>query len=391
MLYLDNNATTPVDPAAVEAMLPFLRESFGNPSSGYALGREAKKAVAVAREQVAALLGASPEEIVFTSCGTEADNSAIESALGLYPERRHLVTAATEHDAVINYCTDLRDSKGYEMTVLGVDSGGRIDLGELEEAIRPGETALVSLMWGNNETGVLAPVPEAAAIADAKGVLFHTDAVQAAGKIAMSLEETKVHYLAISGHKLHAPKGVGVLYLKKSVRFKPLFLGGDQESKRRAGTENVPYIVALGVAAEKARKHLAASASSSEGDSIRLLRDRFEAELHRRIDGFYINGDLEHRTPNTSNLRFDGVDSDAIIILLDQKGICCSAGSACTTGALKPSHVLTAMGLSPQQARESLRFSFSRFNTEAELDEALVVLDAVVRKVRELRPAGVVG
>lgn len=388
MIYLDNNATTPVDPLAVEAMLPFLRESFGNPSSGYAIGREAKKAVAGAREQVAALLGAQPDEIIFTSCGTEADNTAIESAIRAYPQRRHLVIAATEHDAVINYCSELEASRGYEVTVIGVDSGGRIDLSELESAIRPNETALVSLMWGNNETGVLHPIAEASAIAESKGVLFHTDAVQATGKVPINLSKLPVHYLAISGHKLHAPKGVGVLYVKKNVRFQPLLIGGGQEGRRRAGTENVPYLVALGVAAESARQHLERHATSA--DPVRKLRDRFEAEIVRRVDGVQINGDPVHRAPNTSNIRIDGVDAAGAIILLDQRGICCSAGSACTTGALKPSHVLTAMGIPAQQARESLRISFSRFNTEAELDAALAALEATVAKLRSLRPSGVV-
>lgn len=390
MIYLDNNATTPVDPEAVEAMLPFLRGSFGNPSSGYALGKAARNAVAAAREQVAALLGAHPEEIVFTSCGTESDNAAIESAVRAYPERRHVVTAATEHDAVINYCAELRQSRGYEVTVLGVDSGGRIDLDELRAAVRPGATALVSLMWGNNETGVLGPVAEAAAIAESNGVLFHTDAVQAAGKVAMRLADLPVHYLAISGHKLHAPKGVGVLYVKRNVRFKPLLIGGGQEQKRRAGTENVPHIVGLGVAADNARKHLEAHRADPLHDPILLLRDRFESELQRRLDGVHVHGDTEHRAPNTSNLRIDGVDSAGVLILLDQMGVCCSAGSACATGALKPSHVLTAMGITGEQARESLRFSFSRFNTGAELDQALDAIESVVAKLRSLRPAGVV-
>jgi cysteine desulfurase len=389
MIYLDNNATTPVDAQAVEAMLPFLRESFGNPSSGYAIGREAKKAVAAAREQVAALLGAQPDEIIFTSCGTESDNTAIESAIRAYPERRHLVIAATEHDAVINYCSELEASRGYEVTVLGVDSGGRIDLSELEAAIRPNETALVSLMWGNNETGVLHPIAEASAMTESKGVLFHTDAVQATGKVPMNLSQLSVHYLAISGHKLHAPKGVGVLYVKKNVRFQPLLIGGGQEGRRRAGTENVPYLVALGVAAECARLHLEGHADPAS-DPVRQLRDRFEAEIVRRVEGVHLNGDPVHRAPNTTNIRIDGVDAAGAIILLDQRGICCSAGSACTTGALKPSHVLTAMGVPAQQARESLRISFSRFNTEAELDTALEALEATVAKLRSLRPSGVV-
>lgn len=389
MIYLDNNATTRVDPMAVEAMLPFLHESFGNPSSGYAIGREARKAVKTAREQVAALLGAEPDEIVFTSCGTEADNTAIESAIRAYPERKHLVIAATEHDAVINYCSELEKSRGYEVTKLGVDTGGRINLNELEAAIRPGETALVSLMWGNNETGVIHPIAEAAVIADEKGVLFHTDAVQATGKVTVDLSQSAVHYLAISGHKLHAPKGVGVLYVRKNVRFHPLLIGGGQEGKRRAGTENVPYLVGLGVAAEQAQKHL--EAHSNESDPVRALRDRFEAEICKRIEGININGDSKHRAPNTSNIRIEGIDAAGAIILLDQKGICCSAGSACTTGALHPSHVLTAMGIPAQHARECLRISFSRFNTEAELDTALDEFEAVVSKLRSLRPGGVVG
>ncbi|MGK0188021.1 MAG: cysteine desulfurase [Verrucomicrobiales bacterium] len=385
MIYLDNNATTPVDPEAVEAMLPFLRESFGNPSSGYSIGREAKKAVKTAREQVAALIGADADEIIFSSCGTEADNTAIESAIRAYPDRKHLVIAATEHDAVINYCAELKQSRGYEVTLLGVDAGGLIDLDQLDAAIRPGATALVSLMWGNNETGVLQDIAEAAALAENKGVLFHTDAVQATGKVPIEVSQIPVHYLAISGHKLHAPKGVGVLYVKKNVRFQPLLIGGGQEGKRRAGTENVPYLVGLGVAADRARQHLDAAE-----DHVRQLRDRFEVEIRRRIEGVHINGDPVRRTPNTANIRIEGVDAAGAIILLDQKGICCSAGSACTTGALHPSHVLTAMGIPAHHARECLRISFSRFNTAAELDTALDAIESIVVKLRSLRSGGMV-
>jgi len=385
MIYLDNNATTPLDPAVIEAMLPFLREHFGNPSSGYDAARPVRKAVVTAREQVAALLDCTPEEILFTSCGTEADNAAIFSATQLYPDRKHIITCATEHDAVLNYCAWLEKHHGYDITRLGVTPEGLIRLDELEAALRPGRTALVSLMWGNNETGVLAPIAEAAALTEKAGVLFHTDAVQAGGKIPISLRGGHVHYLALAGHKFHAPKGVGVLFVNHRVAFQPWMLGGGQENNRRAGTENVAGIVALGAAAELARHHMERHAGAP--DPIGGLRDFFEAELTRRVPGVHINGHPVLRTPNTSSLRIDGVEAAAMMVLLDRAGVCVSAGSACHTGSHSVSHVLAAMGLTREQAAQTIRVSLSRFTTREEIDEALGHFVKAAEKVRSLAPA----
>ena len=375
ILYFDNNATTRVDPAVLEAMLPFLTELYGNPSAAYRFGSQVAGAIAKAREQVAALLGCEPTEIVFTSCGTESDNTAIASALQMDPDRRHVVTTAVEHSAIVKQCEALA-KRGYEITRLGVDERGHVDLRELEQAIRS-DTAIVSAMWANNETGVLWPIEEMAAIARAKGVLFHTDAVQAVGKVTINLSESKLNFLSLSGHKLHAPKGVGVLYLNRRTRFNPLLLGGGQENGRRAGTENVAGIVGLGKAAELAMQFLA-----HEDQSVRALRDAFETGVLERIPGTQVNGDRAQRLPNTSSLSFEGVESEGVLLLLDKAGICCSAGSACTAGSIHPSHVLRAMGFSNQRARASLRFSFSRFNTRAEVEEALKVLPGIIHKLR---------
>jgi cysteine desulfurase len=382
MIYLDNNATTPLDPAVLEAMLPFLQGHFANPSSGYGASQPVRKALTRAREQVASLLDCSPEEIVFTSGGTEADNAAIFSATQLYPDRRHIITCATEHDAVLNYCAFLEKHRGYEITRLGVSAEGLPRLEELEAALRPGRTAIVSLMWGNNETGVLGPVAEAAALTEKAGVLFHTDAVQAGGKIPVRLRGGNVHYLALSGHKFHAPKGVGVLYVNHRVAFQPWMLGGGQENSRRAGTENVASIVALGAAAELARLHM-----KSGDDGIGALRDHFEQQLESRVPGVHFNGHRTLRTPNTSSLRIDGVESAAMMVLLDRAGICVSAGSACHTGSHHVSHVLAAMGLTREQAAQTLRVSLSRFTTRAEIDEAAGQFVKAAEKVRSLLPA----
>jgi cysteine desulfurase len=385
MIYLDNNATTPLDPAVLEAMLPFLREHFGNASSGYEAARPVRKALARAREQVAALLGGTPEEILFTSCGTESDNAAIFSATQLYPDRKHIITCLTEHDAVLSYCAWLEKHHGYEITRLGVTPEGRIRLEELEAALRPGRTALVSIMWGNNETGVLGPVAEASALAEKAGVLFHTDAVQAGGKIPISLRDGQVHYLALSGHKFHAPKGVGILYVNHRVAFQPWMLGGGQENRRRAGTENVAGIVAIGAAAEQARLHM--DRHAGRPDPIGELRDYFESELSQRVPDVHFNGAAAPRTPNTSSLRIDGVEAAAMMVLLDRAGICVSAGSACHTGSHSISHVLAAMDLTREQASQTIRVSLSRFTTREEIDSALGQFVKATEKVRSLVPA----
>lgn len=379
LVYLDHNATTPVCPEAWEAMLPFLRENWANPSSGYRFARPARQAVQTAREQVAALLGAAPEEIVFTSGGTESSNAAIRSAVALHPDRRHLVTCATEHDATLRPCEELA-AQGYEVTFLPVDGEGRIDLAAYEAALRPGQTALVSLMWANNETGVIHPIAAAAAMAHARGILFHTDAVQAAGKVPLDLSETRVHCASLSGHKFHAPKGVGVLYVKSGARFHPSQLGGGQEGGRRSGTLNVPGIAAMGAAAEAARSHLAI-----DHGALARHRDQFEAELIRRIPGVHLHAARAPRLPGTSNFRLDGVDAQGAILLLDTQRICVSGGSACATGSIKPSHVLTSMGLGSRPARETLRVSLARTTTAEELDSALNALQTAAAKLRTTR------
>ena len=377
MIYFDNNATTSLDPDVLEAMLPFLRENYGNPSSAYSFGKRVAQAVHHAREQLADLLGCEPSELIFTSCGTESDNSAIQSAIQLDPDRRHLVTSKVEHSAIVKHAETLA-RRGYEVTWLSVNSDGLIDLQELENAIRP-DTAIVSLIWANNETGVLFPIEEAAAICRAKGTLFHTDAVQAVGKIPIDLQKSSIQFLSLSGHKLHAPKGVGALYVNRRTRFNPYLIGGGQENKKRGGTENTASIVGLGVAAELAGVHL-----SEENAQVRALRDTFEEGILKRIPNVQVNGHRTLRLPNTSNLAIEGIDSEGMLMLLDQKGICCSAGSACTAGSLEPSHVLRAMGCSTDRARGSLRFSFSRLNTQEEVRQALEIVPRLVEKLRAM-------
>jgi cysteine desulfurase len=377
MIYLDNNATTQVAPEVLLEMLPFLQEQYGNPSSAYSFGKHAAKAVHTAREQVASLLRCDPSEVIFTSCGTESDNSAIQSALLLDPDRKHLVTSRVEHSAIIKHAEALA-RRGYEVTWLDVDSDGLIDLNDLERAIRE-DTAIVSLMWANNETGTLFPIEEAAEICRSKGTPFHTDAVQAVGKIDIDLRQLPINFLSLSGHKLHAPKGVAALYVSRKTRFTPYLIGGGQENKKRGGTENTASIVALGKAAE-----LASSALQEENSRVKKLRDRFEQELLETVSSVQVNGHRAYRLPNTSSLAIEGIDSEGMLMLLDQRGICCSAGSACTAGSLEPSHVLRAMGYSNERARGSLRFSFSRFNSEKEVDQALHIIPNAIEKLRAM-------
>jgi cysteine desulfurase len=375
IIYLDNNATTALDPAVIEEMLPFLTEFYGNPSSGYAFAAKSRKAVDLARERLAALLGCEPSEIVFTSGGTESNNAVIQSALQFEPRGKHVVTSAVEHSAVLRPCQDL-EKCGCAVTFLGVDRNGNIDLAELEAAIRP-ETALVSMMWANNETGVLFPVEKIAEICRSKGVPLHTDAVQAVGKIPICLRNTAINFLSLSAHKFHGPKGVGALYVNRRTRFSALIAGGGQENGRRGGTENVPSIVGLGKAAELAAKYLA------EGKgSVRSMRDRFEKGILESVSGASVNGAGAPRIPNTSSLSFEGIESPAALLLLDRHGICSSAGSACRTGSQEASHVLRAMNPTGDGARRSLRFSLGRFNTEAEIDRAIEVVPKVIEKLR---------
>jgi len=386
IIYLDNNATTQLDPAVVEEMLPFLTKYYGNPSSGYAFAARARKAVDLARERLAALVGCAPSEIVFTSGGTESNNAVIGSALAysavaaakagqLEPHGKHIVTSAVEHSAVLRPCQDL-DKHGCRVTFLGVDPDGNVDLAELEAAIGP-ETALVSIMWANNETGVLFPVPKIAAICRRKGVLFHTDAVQAVGKIPIRLREAAISFLSLSAHKLHGPKGVGALYINGRTRFNSLIAGGGQENGRRGGTENVAGVVGLGKAAELALKYL----TEAKGN-ICSMRNRFEKAILESVNGASVNGAGALRISNTSSLSFDGIESSAALLLLDRHGICCSAGSACRTGSHEASHVLRAMNPNGDGARRSLRFSFGRFNTEADVDRAIEIVPKVIEKLR---------
>ena len=376
-IYLDNNATTPLDPAVIEEMLPFLTRYYGNPSSGYAFAAKVRKAVELARERLAALLRCEPSEIIFTSGGTESNNAVIHSALQFEPRGKHLVISSVEHSAVLRPCQDL-EKRGCHVTFLGVDRDGNVDVGQVEAAIRP-ETALVSIMWANNETGVLFPVERIAEICHRKGVLFHTDAVQAIGKIPIRLRDTAVNFLSLSAHKFHGPKGVGALYVNRRTRFTPLVAGGGQENGRRGGTENAAGIVGLGKAAELAGKHL------TEGKcSVRSMRDRFEKALLETVNGALVNGAGAERIPNTSSLAFEGIESSAALLLLDRHRICCSAGSACRTGSQEASHVLRAMNPKGDGARRSLRFSFSRFNTEVQIDHAIEIVPKVIEKLRQM-------
>jgi cysteine desulfurase len=375
-IYLDNNATTPLDPEVIEEMLPFLTKYYGNPSSGYGFAATARKAVDLARERLAALLGCEPSEIIFTSGGTESNNAVVHSALQFEPPGKHIVTSAVEHSAVLRPCQDL-EKRGCAVTFLAIDRDGNIDLSELEAAIRP-HTALVSTMWANNETGVLFPVEKIAEICHRKGVLFHTDAVQAVGKIPMRLRDTTINFLSLSAHKLHGPKGVGALYVRRGTRFHALIAGGGQENGRRGGTENVASIAGLGKAAELALKYI------EQGKcSVRSMRDRFEKVVLETVAGTSVNGAGALRIPNTSSLSFEGIESGAALLLLDRNGICCSAGSACRSGSQEASHVLRAMNPNGDGARRSLRFSFGRFNTQAEVDRAIEIVPKVIEKLRQ--------
>lgn len=369
-IYLDNNATTPLDSAVVAAMQDCMQHCYGNPSSKHHVGAVAKERLIAARVQVAALLGCAPGEVAFTSGATESNHMAIMGALAIDPAKRHIVASAVEHPSTLLLLRHLA-AQDVDVTLLPVDGEGRIDSDRLVSAIRA-DTALVSLMWANNETGVLFPIAEAATIAKSKGVLFHTDAVQAVGKIPVYVEEVPVDLLSFSGHKLHAAKGVGALYVRKGLRLPPLFFG-HQERKRRGGTENLVGIVGLGVAAE-----LAVRALAQGGPDIGKLRDAFECGLLERIPQTWINGAGAPRVPGTTNLRFAGIDAEIVLDRLDKAGVCASGGSACTAGGTEPSHVLVAMGQTAEMARASVRFSFSRFNTFAEVEQVLELLPDVV-------------
>ncbi|MBA4397092.1 MAG: cysteine desulfurase NifS [Syntrophus sp. (in: bacteria)] len=378
-VYLDNNATTQVALEVMEVMLPYFRDFYGNPSSMHSFGGQVGRKLREAREQTAALIGADPDEIIFTSCGTESDNAAIASALATNPDRRHIVTSRVEHPAVKALCAHLA-GQGYRITELPVDKEGLLDLDQYEKSLTP-DTAIVSLMWANNETGVLFPVEKAAELARERGILFHTDAVQAVGKIPISMQISTIDMLALSGHKLHAPKGIGVLYVRRGTKFSPFLIGGHQEKGRRGGTENTPAIIALGKACELAAQHM-----EKENTTVKQLRDKLERELLARIPKSRVNGNVENRLPNTTNISFEFVEGEGILLLMDEHGICASSGSACTSGSLQPSHVLRAMGVPFTMAHGSIRFSLSIYNTAAEIDLVIEKLPPIIERLRSMSP-----
>ncbi|MDD3845136.1 MAG: cysteine desulfurase NifS [Syntrophorhabdaceae bacterium] len=378
-VYLDNNATTMVAREVLDEMLPYFHDYYGNPSSMHSFGGQVARKLADARQKIASLLGADPEEIIFTSCGTESDNTAITSALSNSPGKNHIITSRVEHPAVKVPCEHLAQ-KGYRVTTLSVDTEGRLDMDEYEASLTP-DTALVSIMWANNETGVIFPVEKAARLARERGIPFHTDAVQAVGKIPINMKGNSIDMLSLSGHKLHAPKGIGILYVRKGTRFSPFLIGGHQEKGRRGGTENVPSIIALGKACELAGENM-----QKENTYVRSLRDRLETELLKAIPNSKVNGTSDDRLPNTTNISFEFIEGESILLLMDQFGICASSGSACTSGSLQPSHVLRAMGVPYTMAHGSVRFSLSVYNTAEDVDLVIRELPPIIEKLRVLSP-----
>jgi len=378
-IYFDNNATTKVAEEVLEEIRPLFCDLYGNPSSMHTFGGQMGRRIRQAREQVAALLGCDPSEIIFTSGGTESDNAAIKGTLAAAPNKRTIITTRVEHPAVLTVCRDL-ENHGYNVVELGVDRQGRLDLTELEDRLDD-DTALVTIMYANNETGVILPVERIADLVASKGAVFHTDAVQAVGKIPLNLSKSSIDLLSLSGHKLHGPKGIGVLYVRKGTRLSPYMLGGHQEAGRRAGTENVPGIVGLGKACE-----LAADNLEEENSKVKYLRDKLEAAILEKCPDCRLNGDPDHRLPNTCNISFEYIEGEAILLMLDKYGICASSGSACTSGSLEPSHVLRAMGVPFTAAHGSIRFSLSRYNTEEEVDYTIKKLPPIISRLRELSP-----
>lgn len=382
-IYLDNNATTRTDPAVVAEMLPYFTEEFGNASSAHAFGAEVGEALKRARQRLQALLGtAFDHELIFTSGGTESDTTAILSALETQEGRDEIITTSVEHPAILTLVGHLEKSRGIKVHLIAVDARGRLDLEAFGRALGP-RTALASVMWANNETGTIYPVEQLAKMARGCGALFHTDAVQAAGKVPIDLKSTEIDMLSLSGHKLHGPKGVGVLYVRKGVKFRPLIRGGHQERGRRGGTENAPAIVGLGKAAELALAHMEA-----ERTRVRVLRDRLEQGIVRDIGQCLVNGDPDSRLPNTSNIAFSHLDGEAILLHLNRAGIAASTGSACTSGSTEPSHVLRAMKLPATALHGAIRFSLSRETTDEDVDRALDVLPGIVAKLRSQSSAG---
>ncbi len=379
-IYMDNNATTACDPAVVEAMLPFFTEQFGNASSIHSFGAQVGKALKEARVRVQTLLGAAHDsEIVFTSCGTESDSTAILSAIKAQPERRSIITTVVEHPAILTLCDQL-EKEGYVVHKLKVNKKGRVDLDEYKSLLND-RVAIVSIMWANNETGTIFPVEEMAEMAHEKGIMFHTDAVQAVGKLPIDLKSTKIDMLSLSGHKLHAPKGIGVLYVRRNTRFRPLLRGGHQERGRRAGTENSASIVGLGVACELAQQHM-----EEENTVVKRLRDRLERGILAKVKNAFVNGDTLYRLPNTASIAFEYVEGEGILLMLNKQGIAASSGSACTSGSLEPSHVMRAMGIPYTAAHGTIRFSLSRYNTEEEVDRVIAAVPPIIAQLRKLSP-----
>jgi len=380
-IYFDNNATTRIAPEVLEEMEPYLIDLYGNPSSMHTFGGQLHNKIEEARAKVGGLIGAEPEEIVFMSCGTESDNTALKSAIESYPQKRHIVTTRVEHPAVFNFAKHLA-RKGYRATFLPVDNRGRLDMDAFSKAFDD-DTAVVSIMYANNETGVIFPIEEIGGILRERKILFHTDAVQAVGKLPIDLKRLPIDMLSLSGHKLHAPKGIGALYVRKGTRFYPYIIGGHQENGRRAGTENVGSIIGLGKACELAGKNL-----EKETAYLSKLRNKLERNLLKDCPDVRINGDTEHRLPNTTNISFEYVEGEAILLRLNEYGICASSGSACTSGSLEPSHVLRAMGIPFTAIHGSIRFSLSRYNTEAEIDKVSEIMPKIIKELRELSPFG---
>jgi cysteine desulfurase len=378
-IYFDNNATTKVAEEVLEEIKPYFSELYGNPSSMHNFGGQVGIKIKESRRRVAELLGCEPSEVIFTGCGTESDNAAIMGTLSARPEQRKIITSRVEHPAVLSTCRQL-ENHGYTVVEIGVDSLGRLDFEKLEKEIDE-ETTLVTIMWANNETGVIFPAERIAELCKERDVIFHTDAVQAVGKISVKLSKSKIDLLSISGHKLHAPKGIGVLYVRKGTRLTPFMLGGHQEGGRRAGTENVPGIIGLGKAAELAMRNF-----DEENNRVKALRDKLEKAILQSCPDCRLNGDPENRLPNTSNISFEYIEGEAILLMLDKYGICASSGSACTSGSLEPSHVLRAMGVPFTAAHGSVRFSLSRYNTEEEVDYTIGKVPEIINRLRELSP-----
>ncbi len=380
IIYTDNNATTKVADEVIKEMLPYLGELYGNPSSMHTFGDKVNKKIKEARQRVAEFINADPEEIIFTSCGTESDNAAINSAIKAFPKKKHIITSSVEHPGIKNFYQYLQKEKEYEVTFVSVDEKGLLDLDLLYKSMSD-NTAVISLMWANNETGVLFPIKEIAEKANEKNILFHTDAVQATGKVPIDVKKINVDMLSLSGHKIHAPKGVGVLYIKKGVVFSPFLLGGHQEEGRRGGTENSVSIIGLGKACELAQENLPLI-----NTSVRELRDYLQEQLLEKIPASSVNGDLEQRLPNTLSIGFDAVEGESILLMLDRDGICASSGSACTSGSLEPSHVLMAMKVPLKSAHGTIRFSLSHYNTKKEMDKIVSALIPIIQKLREMSP-----